>query len=61
MAKINDIKVGESIEFIFLDSTYTGEVIQINKKENNLRIKKKDGIVHVVSFDSKDNKFCYLK
>jgi hypothetical protein len=59
--KLNDIKVGEYIEFIFLGSEYIGEVLEINKKQNNIRVKTKQGIIHMVGLSSDDNKHTYLK
>ena len=59
--KLNDLKVGEQIEFIFLGSEYIGEILEINKKQNNIRVKTKEGILHMVGLSSDDNKYTYLK
>lgn len=59
--KLNGLKVGEQIQFIFLGSEYIGEVLEINKKQNNIRVRTKEGIIHMIGLSSDDNKYGYLK
>lgn len=59
--KLTNINVGDTVTFIFLGTEYIGEVLEVNKKQNNIRVKTNTGIIHIVGLSPEDNKFTYLK
>jgi len=60
-SKINKYKVGDKIEFYFLDVLKWGIVKEINTKDNTVSIISTNNIIYVAHATEKDSKFCFLK
>jgi hypothetical protein len=60
MTHINDIAIGDVINFMFLSDKEEGVVMEILSKENKLLILDSTGIYHRVSMTKADSKFCYV-
>jgi hypothetical protein len=61
MNKITSYKVGQEVEFYFLENKYTGVVMEVAAKDGMVLVKTKDNIRHRVGLTEKESKFCYFK
>ena len=61
MKKISDYKIDEDVEFYFLDMPNTGKIIEILTKEQILKVRSKNNIIHTINLNEKESKFLTLK
>jgi hypothetical protein len=61
MNKITNYKVGQEVEFYFLDTKYTGIIEENTNKDGTILVKTKEGVRYRVGLTEKESKFCYLK
>ena len=61
MKKISDYKIDDDVEFYFLDMPNKGKIIEILTKEQILKIRSKNNIIHTINLNDKDSKFLSLK
>lgn len=61
MVKKSEIKTGDKVRFMFIGVEYIGEVFEIDKKQNTIKVKTDRGVTHVIDTTATDSKFCYLK
>lgn len=60
MNKITSYKVGQEVEFYFLEAKQTGTVEETAGKDGLVLVKTKDNIKHRVGLTEKESRFCYF-
>jgi len=60
MDEITNYKVGQVVEFYFLEAKQTGTVDETTGKDGFVVVKTKDNIKHRVGLTEKESKFCYF-
>lgn len=60
MNKISNYKVGQEVDFYFIDTKYSGIVEEAAGKDGFVLVKTKNGIKHRVGLTEKESRFCYF-
>ncbi len=60
MGKIDNCKIGDVVNFVFLGEKHVGVVTECFGKEGKICVKCKNGTTYLVRENDKDSKFCYL-
>ena len=60
MNKITNYKVGQVVEFYFLDVKLTGVVEEVATKDGIVKVKTKDNLIYRVSLTEKEGRFIYF-
>jgi hypothetical protein len=60
MKKINDYKVGDKVEFIFLGERQIGVVLEVFEVEKKLSVRSTRGVIYHVRVSEKESQYCYL-
>ncbi len=60
MNKITNYKVGQVVEFYFLDVKLTGVVEEVASKDGIVKVKTKDNLIYRVSLTEKEGRFIYF-
>jgi hypothetical protein len=53
-------KIGDIVEFYFVDTKQTGVVEETISKDGTVLVKTKDNIRHRVGLTEKESKYCYF-